>query len=73
MLPGGRAVVFTESASPVIDARIKVLNVETGDVMDVTSGSFPRYSDAGFLLFMETNEPTLLAAAFDIERLELAG
>lgn len=73
VLPGGRGVVFTEGVSPPLEARIKVLNVETGDVMDVTSGIFPRYSDAGYLLFMETTRSTLLAAPFDVESLELTG
>ena len=73
VLPGGRALVFTESDFPVLDPRIKVLNMETGTVGDLWAGSFPRYSETGHLLFREAEDAVLLAAPFDVENLELTG
>ena len=43
-----------------------------GEVKDLTNGGFPRYSPTGHLLFLD-DDATLLAAPFDVERLELTG
>jgi len=73
VLPGGRAIVYTAGASSVIDPRIAVLDMGTGDIKDLWPGSFPRYSETGHLLFMEADGATLLVAPFDLETLELTG
>ena len=69
-LPGGRAALYTTHGE---DERIQVVDLETGEVKDLTSGNYPRYSPTGHLLFVEANGSTLFAAPFDLDRLELTG
>jgi Tol biopolymer transport system component len=71
ILPGGAGAVF---ASPRTGGgfRIQAVDLETGDVKDLTAGTHPRYSPTGHLLFID-GAATLLAAPFDVERLELTG
>jgi Tol biopolymer transport system component len=70
VLPGGKGAVY--QASGPSGARVMAVDVETGDVKELTPGLFPRYS-AGYLLFMTLDEPTLMAAPFDVGKLELTG
>ena len=70
VLPGGRGVVFMTRAAD--GARIQAVDVETGEVKDLARGTYPRYSPTGHLLFLD-EAATLLAAPFDVERLELTG
>ena len=69
-LPGGRGVLFMAGNN---NQRIQALDLETGEVKDLTPGKVPRYSPTGHLLFMDANEGTLLAAPFDTKNLELTG
>ena len=48
-------------------------DLETGEIKDLTPGRFPRYSASGHLLFKDADAATLLAAPFDVEKLELMG
>ncbi len=48
------------------------LSIESGEVTELTSGRFPRYSQ-GYLLFTDLEGTTLLAQPFDPESLELSG
>jgi len=70
VLPGGRGAVFM--ANGLGGFRIQAVDLETREVKDLTPGTFPRYSPTGHLLFID-EDGTLLAAAFDVERLELTG
>jgi len=70
VLPGGRGVVFTVQGPN--GRRLQVVDVETGEVNDLTPGQFPKYSPTGHLLFLD-EDGTLLAAPFDVESLELTG
>ena len=70
VLPGGRGVVFTTLGPGGF--RVQAVDVETGEVKDLTPGTFPRYSPTGHLLFI-ADDATLLAAPFDVESLELTG
>ena len=70
VLPDGRGVVFTTLGRGGF--RIHAVDVETGEVKDLTPGTFPRYSPTGHLLFID-DDATLLAAPFDVESLELTG
>ena len=72
VLPDGRGVVFMARRSETGEERIQAVDVETGEVKDLTPGRFPRYSPTGHLLFIDA-DATLLAAPFDVERLELTG
>ena len=69
LVPGGRAVY--QVGGPGNVSRIQAVDVETGEVKDLTEGRYPRYSATGHLLFQDATEAILLAAAFDVERLEL--
>ena len=69
VLPGNRAVY--QVAGPGGVPRIQAVDVETGEIKDLTAGRYPRYSATGHLLFQDATEAILLAAAFDVERLEL--
>jgi len=70
VLPGGRGAVY--AAKGLEGLRIQAVNIETGEVKDLTPGTYPRYSSSGHLLFID-DDATLLAAPFDVERLELTG
>ena len=70
VLPDDRGVVFTTLGEGGF--RIQAVDVETGEVKDLTPGTFPRYSPTGHLLFID-DDATLLAAPFDVESLELTG
>ena len=70
VLPGGRAVYRVNRAG---DPRIQAMDVETGEVKDLTAGRAPVYSTTGHLLFQDATEAILLAAPFDVEQLELTG
>ena len=67
-LPGSRAVYHVLGPD---DPRIQAVDVETDEIKDLTAGRHPRYSTTGHLLFQHATEAILLAAAFDVERLEL--
>jgi Tol biopolymer transport system component/tRNA A-37 threonylcarbamoyl transferase component Bud32 len=74
-LPGGKAVLFTSQSSDVAIAderSIEVLTIETGErKVLVQGGSFARYLSTGHLAFMRSG--TLMAAPFDLARLEVTG
>jgi len=71
VLPGGRSALYTAVGSE--GPRIQAVDLETGEIKEVTPGSYPRYSPSGHLLFVEAGGSTLLAAPFDVKRLELTG
>jgi Tol biopolymer transport system component len=56
-----------------VNERVQAVDLETGEIKDLTSGTYPRYSPTGHLLFVEAGGSTLLAAPFDVDRLELTG
>ena len=70
VLPDGRGVVFATLGEGGF--RIQAVDVETGEVKDLTPGTHPRYSPTGHLLFID-DAATLLAAPFDARSLELTG
>jgi serine/threonine-protein kinase len=70
---GGRAILFTSVTGPDRGAaHIEVVKVSTGERhVVVDSGSFPLYAASGHLIFFR--DGALLAAPFDVERLEVTG
>ena len=70
VLPGGS---FVYSVVGDEGSRIQAVDVATGEAKDLTAGQAPMYSTTGHLLFQDATESILLAAAFDVERLELTG
>jgi eukaryotic-like serine/threonine-protein kinase len=70
ILPGGKAAVY--QVNGVAGSRLLALDLETGEAKELSSGQFPRYS-SGYLLFGTPDGTTLMAAPFDVEKLEFTG
>jgi serine/threonine-protein kinase len=72
VLPGSRAILYTVFQTPVENARIAVFSLATGEQkILVEKGSFARYVASGHIVFVRGDK--LLAAPFDLARLELTG
>jgi len=75
VLPGGRAILFTSStanASTADEKAIEILTIETGARKTlIQGGSYARYLPTGHVVFLRSG--TLLAAPFDLNRLEVTG
>ncbi len=74
VLPGGKAVLFTASPFPgdFDDGTIYALSLKTGERKVVQRGGYyGRYLPSGHLVYV--HQGTLLAAPFDLERLEVRG
>ena len=69
VLPGGEGAVYTAYSG--VAGTIQAVDLETGEVKDLTPGTHPRYS-TGYLMF-EDPALTLWAAPFAVERLEFTG
>jgi Tol biopolymer transport system component len=74
ILPGGKAVLFTASAS---NTAFDAANIEVMSLADhrwktlVRGGTFGRYLPSGHLVYV--NRGTLFAVPFDVDRLEVHG
>jgi len=72
ILPDGKTVIFSVYATPVDNARVAALRLDSGEIVTLQSGAlFGRYVDTGHLLFVRSD--TLMAAPFDLESLEVTG
>jgi serine/threonine-protein kinase len=72
ILPGGKRALFTAFRSPIDEARVGVVSLETGEVRIVVEGGFfGRYAPSGHLLYVK--EARLFAAPFDPERAVVTG
>jgi serine/threonine-protein kinase len=73
VLPGGNAVLFTIWNSSVEDAWIGVVSLETGGVKRLLKGGTnAHYARTGHIVYARA-DGALLAAPFDLSRLELTG
>ena len=72
-LPGGRALLFTifYAGRAPDDARIAVLDLETGERTVLLNGRQARYLPSGHIVY--GTEGTLRAVAFDLERRAVVG
>jgi serine/threonine-protein kinase len=71
-LPSGSAFVYTASRSnDFSSSKIIVQSLETGDRMELTEGTYPRYASSGHLVF--AREASLFALPFDPVRLRPNG
>jgi len=70
VLPGDKALLFV--AGTAEGYVIVVLDMETGEVRPLVSGTSPSFYPTGHLLFLD-NEGTLHAAPFDVGQLALTG
>ena len=74
ILPGGKAVLFTASATP---AAFDGASIEVMSLADhrrktlVRGGTFGRYLPSGHLIYV--NRGTLFAVSFDVDRLQVHG
>jgi serine/threonine-protein kinase len=72
VLPGGKAVVFhMRKGADWASDRLGVLSLETGEQRILIGGGGPLYASSGHLVF--TRGTTLMAAPFDLARLEVTG
>ena len=79
VLPDGSAVLFTASQNTTgrfDDANIKLLSLKTGEIKTLVKGGnlgryLPTGARSGYLIYI--HEGTLLAASFDLAKLELRG
>jgi serine/threonine-protein kinase len=73
ILPGGKAALFTIWIGALENAGIGLANLETGEVkLLIEGGTCPRYAHTGHIIYGGT-DGSLLAAPFDIKRLEVTG
>ena len=72
MLPGGRAMIYTNYATPIARSRIEAYEFDTGRTTVLAEGAvFGRYAPTGHLLF--ARDGAVFAVAFDPDRLETRG
>jgi serine/threonine-protein kinase len=72
VLPGGRGLVFTAFVGTPAQAHIAVANLATGEAREILTGTMARYSPTGHIIYT-TVSGTLLAAPFDVAKLEVTG
>ena len=79
ILPGGKAVLFTISGPTNYNHHIALESLEAHQRSDLTQhGMYARYASGGYLIYAEDpplsgSSGSLLARAFDLERLKVAG
>lgn len=72
-LPGGRGVAVMVSNASGLEARIVVVDVETGDTVSIApAGYSPRWSPTGHILYAQATG-SIWAVPFDPEKLEVTG
>jgi eukaryotic-like serine/threonine-protein kinase len=69
-LPGGRAVLFVAGNGPG-STHVAAQAIATGQRLNLASGAQPRYANSGHLIYAQGG--TLMAMAFDPQRLEIKG
>lgn len=75
VLPGNRAVLFTIANGPLTNARIGVLNLETGEERELfdENAFAPRYLPTGHIVFGRGPTRELMAVRFDLSKLQIVG
>ena len=75
VLPGNKAVLFTIANGPLTNARIRVLNLETGEERQLfdENAYAPRYLSSGHIVFGRGPSRELMAVRFDLSKLEIDG
>jgi hypothetical protein len=75
VLPGNKGVLFTFAKGPLVNARIGVLDLKTGiehELLDENAFA-ARYTPTGHIVFAHGADRELMAAQFDLEKLEIVG
>ena len=76
ILPGGRSLLFTIFSFPFNpdSTDIAVLNLETSEYKTILKGGYnARYAQSGHLIYRRGDQSQLVAAPFDLRRLEVRG
>ena len=70
VLPGNKAVLFTIANGPLTNARIGVMNIETGEVRQLfdENAYAPRYVPTGHIVFGRGPTRELMAMRFDLSK-----
>ncbi|MEQ1857133.1 MAG: protein kinase [Longimicrobiales bacterium] len=71
-LPDGRGLLMTLFVGTPAQARIAAVGPEGGEVREILAGTMARYAESGHIVHA-TAAGTLMAAPFDVRRLELTG
>ena len=71
-LPDGRGLLLTVLIGPPAQSRIAVVGAEGGEVREILTGTMARYTATGHIVYA-TAGGTLMAAPFDVRRLEVTG
>ena len=72
VLPDGSGLLLTVFRADQAQSRIAVVGPEGGEVREILPGTLARYAASGHIVYA-TVERTLMAAPFDLERLEVTG
>ncbi len=71
-LPDGRGLLLTVVRGTLEESRIAVVGPEGGEVREILTGVMARYAASGHVVYA-TADGTLMAAPFDLKRLEVTG
>ena len=71
-LPEGRGLLFTITRTGPEDSEIAVVGFRDGEVRTLVPGTMARYASSGHIVYAAADS-TLLAAPFDLERLDVTG
>ena len=71
-LPDGRGLLLTVHGGSPEQSRIAVVGPEGGEVRELFQGTMARYAASGHVVYA-TADGTLMAAPFDLKRLEVTG
>ncbi len=71
-LPDGRGLLVSITIGPTVQSRIGVVGASGGTPRDLVEGTKARYSNSGHLVYV-TSRGALMAAPFDLRRLEVTG
>jgi serine/threonine-protein kinase len=71
-LPDGRGLLLTVFGGSPAQSRVAVVGPEGGEVREILIGTMARYAASGHVVYA-TADGTLLAAPFDVRRLEVTG
>lgn len=72
VLPDNRGLLVSIVIGPTVQTRIGAVGPSNGEPRDLVEGTMARYSPTGHLVYVKANG-TLMAAPFDLRRLELTG
>jgi len=75
VLPAKKAILFTIVNGPLMNARIGVVILETGEVRRLfdENAFAPRYAPTGHIVFGRGTTRELMAVRFDLSRLDIVG